>query len=158
MSVTIYNSYNENEKGYVKILEIYTDKEWVNVSYPEIKLIYFMDIYRGIDCWSKFNEFLKGSFPNLEVLILSHDYTLNQDQDTFIQFMNDPWLKHIFIYTLQDRFSFQSTPTRMYHDIDICTTCSKRKFSECGVWKQNHNMWKQCDQKGIEVDLLRCSS
>jgi hypothetical protein len=146
--IEVYNSYNKDEKGYVSgEYEINIKKE-----YLDIKCLYFFDIYGGINYWSSFNKLLKTYFPNLEVLFVKHNYTLNENKDEFTQFMEDPWLKKIFIYSTQDKFSFKNTPTRLYHDIYMCKTCSQRKYCECDDWKQSFRIWEKIDKEGVEID------
>jgi hypothetical protein len=99
-----------------EILVYNSDTSYVTRTvYPQIKCL-ILKIYRGVCCWISFNKWLKVSFPNLEMLFISQSYTYCENEENFLNFMNDPWLKKVFIYTIQDSYTFKNTLTRVFHN------------------------------------------
>jgi hypothetical protein len=106
MEKEIVGLYEKENCAYVE--HFYAIGEWKkDIKFEDIKFIYFEFCDRGIACWKKFSDFLKNSFPNLEVLLLCQNYTYddtheNIDSNTIAKkeisdFMNDDWLKYIWI-------------------------------------------------------------
>ena len=115
-------SYAETERAKVKYIFPNVNRWRTDIKYNNIKLIFFETCDRGIDCWKEFNNFLKIVFPNLEVLFLHQSWTYDNthaldysDQDInkitnqikqneLSDFMNDKWLKVIWIKQESDQF------------------------------------------------------
>ncbi len=118
------------------------DRLTTNV-YPEIKCL-IVDIHRGVNCWSTFGKYIKQCFPNLEMLLVNQGYTFCQNPEHFFDFMNDPWLKKIFICTCQDPYQFESTPTRIFHNHENCCVC-----------RQTKDIW-HCESRWLQHNIMRC--
>jgi hypothetical protein len=136
-------SYKKSERA--KVNDIFPNiNRWRNdIKYVNIKIIFFEYCDRGIDCWKGFNNFLKNVFPNLEVLFLHQSWTYDNthnfdysdpniykitdqiEQQEFFEFMDDTWLKVIWIKQESNQFpnhnDIQSEHIRvMYKNNSMC--------------------------------------
>lgn len=144
-----------NENPFTGSLKDYTPQEIIAESfydydrlttnvYPEIKCL-IIDIYRGVNCWSIFGKYIKKCFPNLEMLFVNQAYTFCQNPGHFLDFMNDPWLKKIFICTSEET-QFESTPTRIFHNFDNCCVCRTSR-NQC-IWN--------CECRWLQHNIMKC--
>ena len=120
--------------------------------YSEIKCL-ILDIYRGVCCWMEFGKHIKKCFPNLEMLFVHQAYTYCQEPSHFLNFMNDPWLKKIFICTIKDTYPFESTPTRILHDFNCCNVCNKfnKPIYHCEYRWLQYNIFKLVESSSIQL-------
>jgi len=123
------------EIGYCEIEHVSRLSQKVN---DTIKCLIF-DVYRGVS-WKRFGTYLKKCFPKLETLYVRQAYTIDCNAEEFFEFMNDPWLKSIFIYTTQDTFVFENTLNRIFHSSELCKICSKLL---CPIARIGYNIHKQ---------------
>lgn len=114
-AVDLWDMYPESKKaiiGWFYCPRLINENEYEfnqTLCYPDIECVCFEYIDRGVDSWRAFRNMLQKLFPSLKTLILEQNWSCDTC-DEFIRFMEDPWLKYIWI---DDE---RSNPDELFYD------------------------------------------
>ena len=110
----LWDKYPADKRGYIEYFTHY-EKYITDKTFPEVECALFQFVDRGIKSWKEFNSALKIWFPNLKTLLLSENYSTSEEEE-FIDFFLDPWLKHIWIEDMQSSYEFIDKPLSLPKD------------------------------------------